>query len=103
MLSGSDDWLASSVTFSGTEPLAGLTLTCAIGAASGRHRLSERNAYAAAPVVSGIVSFVPPVPGMAAGAAARTLARGMLVAGAGASGAQLPLEQAALAACRTAS
>src|ERR1041384_5110055 len=94
--SGSDDADPSSVTVNGTLPLFGLTLRFAVGAPFGRQRFASRNAYAAAPVVSGIVSFVPPVPGTSEGAVARTLARLMLTACPAPLGEQVPPGQSAL-------
>src|ERR1041384_4402647 len=94
--SGSDDADPSSVTVNGTLPLFGLTLRFAVGAPFGRQRFASRNAYAAEPVVSGIVSFVPPVPGTSEGAVARTLANVTLIAWPAASGEQSPPEQKAL-------
>src|SRR5207237_7475742 len=88
--SGSDDAVPSSVTVNGTLPLFGLTLRFAVGAVFGRQRLSARNAYAAEPVVSGIVSFVPPVPGIVEGTVARTLANVTLIAWPAAIGEQVP-------------
>src|ERR1051326_5523817 len=96
IVSGSEDPVPLSVTVSGTQPLVGLTLRFAVGAAFDRQRLSVRNAYAAAPVVSGIVSFVPPVPGTSEGAVARTLARLMLTACPAPMGEQVPPGQSAL-------
>src|ERR1041384_2139987 len=91
--SGSDDADPSSVTVNGTLPLFGLTLRFAVGAPFGRRRFPSRKPYPAEPVVSGIVSFVPPVPGTSEGAVARTLANVPLIAWPPARGDKSPPEQ----------
>src|ERR1700730_10577132 len=84
--------LPSRVTASGARPLSMLTLRRASGGVCGRHKFAGRSAYEAPPVVSGIVSFVPPAPGTSAGGLKRTLASVMLIGWPGLSGSHVPVQ-----------